>query len=194
MKKVLFTAIILFVLAFIVIQKAHAVCIPSVFKSGVLCEETDKWPLLQFELCQYDNSKCCSSPGECPTLQEIQQEATDKIKGLCIWITDSIKNGECITCIEKGDSIYTAIGCIPTTPEGFVTKFLELAIGIAGGIAFLLILFGSIQMMTNAGNPEKLNAGKELVTAAISGLLLIIFSIYLLRLLGYTILRIPGFG
>lgn len=66
--------------------------------------------------------------------------------------------------------------------------------GIAGGIAFLLILFGGFQIITSAGNPEQLNAGKELISSAIAGLLLIIFSILLLKIIGFNILGIPDFG
>lgn len=98
-----------------------------------------------------------------------------------------------IFCADN-KSVNTAIGCIPTDPQGFITKFLSLAVGLGGGIAFLLIIFGGFQIMTSTGNPEKLAAGKELISAAISGLLLIIFSLFLLRLIGYTIFRIPGFG
>ncbi|MBU1326602.1 pilin [Patescibacteria group bacterium] len=98
-----------------------------------------------------------------------------------------------IFCADN-KSVNTAIGCIPTDPQGFITKFLSLAVGLGGGIAFLLIIFGGFQIMTSAGNPEKLAAGKELVSAAISGLLLIVFSLFLLRLIGYTIFKIPGFG
>lgn len=91
------------------------------------------------------------------------------------------------------NQVNTAIGCIPTDPSLFIGKFLGLGIGIAGGIAFLLILFGGFQILTSAGNPEQLNAGRELVGSAVTGLLLIIFSVFLLRLIGYDILRIPGF-
>lgn len=114
--------------------------------------------------------------------------------------------GECITersCIESftsdcprgGRGINTALGCIPTenTTE-FVKWFLRWAIGIAGGIAFLLILSSGFQIMTSSGNPEKLKGGQEQLTAAISGLLLIIFSVFLLRLIGVDILKLPGFG
>ena len=92
------------------------------------------------------------------------------------------------------NEVNTAIGCIPTDPSAFIGKFLSLGIGMAGGIAFLLILFGGFQIMTSTGNPEQLNEGRELVGSAVTGLLLIIFSLFLLRLIGYNILGIPGFG
>jgi hypothetical protein len=38
-----------------------------------------------------------------------------------------------------------------------------------------------------------LQAGKELLTAAIAGIIMLIFSIFLLELVGVRILRLPGF-
>jgi len=104
------------------------------------------------------------------------------------------KSGQCETCTTEKNGIWTAIGCIPLSAKGIIGTFLPFSVGIAGGIAFLIILFGAIQMMTSAGNPEKLNAGKELIGAAIMGLLLIVFSIFFLRLIGVDILQIPGFS
>lgn len=100
----------------------------------------------------------------------------------------------CETCMKSGTAAWTAIGCIDASPSKFVGSLLGLAIGMAGGIAFLLILFGGFQIITSAGNPEKLNAGRELIASAVAGLLFIIFSLFLLRLIGYTIFQIPGFG
>jgi len=71
---------------------------------------------------------------------------------------------------------------------------LGSAIKIAGGVAFLLIIFGAIKILTSAGNPENVRAGRELITSAIMGLLFIIFSLFLLQLIGVKILNIPGFG
>lgn len=101
--------------------------------------------------------------------------------------------GNCEGCMADGKGVWTAFGCIKTDPSEFVGEILRIAIGIGGGIAFLLILFGGFQILTSAGNPEQLNAGRELVTSAITGLLLIIFSIFLLRLIGFNIFGIPGF-
>ncbi len=93
----------------------------------------------------------------------------------------------------KGNYVWTAFGCLPTSTGEFLTPLLKFGSGIAGGIAFLLIIVGGFQMAMSAGNPEKLNEGKELITSAIVGLLFIIFSVFLLRLIGVDILGIPGF-
>ena len=66
--------------------------------------------------------------------------------------------------------------------------------GIGGGIAFLLILVAGFMIITSQGSPDKIQAGKELLTSAIAGLLLIIFSVFILELIGVDILEIPGFG
>jgi hypothetical protein len=93
-----------------------------------------------------------------------------------------------------GNGIVTSIGCIPTTLAGFFKAVFGLAIGIASGIAFLLIIFGGLRIITSAGNPDSMNEGKEVVTAAITGLLLIIFSVFLLRFIGVNVFCIPGFA
>lgn len=100
----------------------------------------------------------------------------------------------CGACMNNGKGVWTAFGCIQTDPSAFIGEVLRIGIGIGGGVAFLLILFGGFQILTSAGNPEQLAAGRELITSAITGLLLIIFSIFLLRLIGVNILGIPTFS
>ena len=87
----------------------------------------------------------------------------------------------------------TAIGCIHTNPVELVKDFLKFGLGIAGGLAFLLMLLGAFQMLTSAGNPDTLNAGRERLSSAVIGLLLVIFSVLLLQIIGIGILDIPGF-
>jgi hypothetical protein len=48
--------------------------------------------------------------------------------------------------------------------------------------------------MTSAGNPERLTASRELITSAVIGLMLILFAVFLLKLIGVNILGIPGWG
>ncbi|PIV01120.1 hypothetical protein COS55_02430 [Candidatus Shapirobacteria bacterium CG03_land_8_20_14_0_80_40_19] len=98
------------------------------------------------------------------------------------------------TC-NSGQGIDTAIGCIPTSSlNAFAGWILGKIVFIASGIAFLLMAFGAFQIITSSGDPKKTQAGKELITSALSGLLFIILSIFLLKLIGVDILKIPGFG
>ena len=116
---------------------------------------------------------------------------------VCNSISDATQQKKCNDCMADPNNpqVWTAIGCVNTSndPGQFIVKILDLGIGVAGGIAFLLILFGGLQIMTSAGNPEQLNAGRELVTSAITGLLLIVFSIFILQFIGVSIIGIPGF-
>jgi hypothetical protein len=68
------------------------------------------------------------------------------------------------------------------------------AMGIGGGVAFLLILLAGFQIISSSGNPERLQAGRELLTSAVAGLLLLLFSIFILRLVGLDILGISSLG
>lgn len=90
--------------------------------------------------------------------------------------------------------IATAIGCIHTNPTELVKDLLKFITGIAGGLAFLMMLLGAFQMLTSAGNPDTLNAGRERLTSAVIGLLFVIFAVLLLQIIGVDILKIPGFG
>ncbi len=71
-----------------------------------------------------------------------------------------------------------------------VITILNFAIGMAGGVAFLLMIFGSYRLIFAGGNPESIQQGKEVITAAIIGLLIIVFSVLILRFLGIAILGI----
>ena len=100
---------------------------------------------------------------------------------------------------EKSGSIiegnyWTVAGCWSTKPELFVKSILSIVFGISGGLAFLAFIGGSIMVLTSSGDPEKLNNGKSIVVSSIFGLLLIVFSVFLLRFVGVEILRLPWFG
>jgi len=120
--------------------------------------------------------------------------ATHTIQEICKVIQDSSERGQCEDCMKNGNS-WTALKCLPTgNLDDFIGWFLTRGIGIAGGIALLLMIFGAIKIITSAGNPEGVKTGGEIITAAVSGLLFIIFCIFLLKLIGVDILQLPEFG
>ncbi|MBI5452367.1 hypothetical protein HY945_02805 [Candidatus Gottesmanbacteria bacterium] len=107
---------------------------------------------------------------------------------------------QCYSCLydatgqEQRGNYYTVLGCLSTKPEFFVQSILSVVFGIAGGIAFLAVLGGSAMVLTSAGDPEKLQNGKEMIISSLLGILLIVFSVFLVRFIGFDIFRLPGFG
>ena len=89
--------------------------------------------------------------------------------------------------------IDTAIGCIPVgDTNAFMGWILGWAVGVGGGIAFLLIVYASFMVMTSQGVPDRLKAGQELLTSAISGLIMLIFSVFILKFIGIDILGLDN--
>jgi hypothetical protein len=108
-------------------------------------------------------------------------------------ICQNDKSGQCQSCVDAHNA-WTAIGCITTSdPQAFVTWLLGAAIGLAGGLAILLIIFGGFLIILSTGDPQRLQTGKEILGSAIIGLIVIIFAVFLLRIIGVEILKIPGF-
>lgn len=99
----------------------------------------------------------------------------------------------CPTCAAEG-GIWTSIGCLHGNLHKFIVEdVLGKALGFGGLIAILCVIYVVFTLQTSAGNPEKLKKARELLTSCIVGLLLIIFSVFILKLIGFDILRIPGF-
>ncbi len=138
---------------------------------------------------------CCNQPGDVCPPQSPGGNATpvppNSGGGQSVPGSNSGSN---ISPTCQGGGISTAIGCIPvlgdTTGKGLANFLLKWGIGVGSGIAFLLILYAGFMIMTSAGNPERLKAGQELLTSAISGVLLLIFSIFILNFIGIKILGI----
>jgi hypothetical protein len=94
------------------------------------------------------------------------------------------------TTVKTG-RLWTAIGCIPIDFISTLTqKLIGFAIGVAGGVAFILILYAGFEIITSQGDIYKIKNGRELLTAAITALLMVIFATTLLRLIGVDILKI----
>jgi len=96
------------------------------------------------------------------------------------------------TTSNGGQGTNTALGCIPIESGSFTTWILQNLFGIAGGIAFLLMVYGFILIATSGGDEKKMAGAKETITSAIVGLLVCIFSVFILRLIAVNILHIPG--
>jgi hypothetical protein len=150
---------------------------------------------------QYTNIPCVfgkpsssnSADPNCKCESDATATASPQIAMMCYkYLSNSKEIDKCLSCSVGG--IWTAIGCVPLNLASFVNNYLlPLGIGLGGLIALLCIVFSAISLQTSTGNPEKIKKAQENLTACILGLILIIFSIFILRLIGVDILRIPGF-
>jgi len=93
----------------------------------------------------------------------------------------------------SGSSCDTAFGPISTNAEGVAKALFGVVLGISGGIAILLIILSGYRLMVSRGNPEQVQQAREQFTAAIVGLMFIIFSLVILQSIGFDILQLPGF-
>ena len=149
--------------------------------------------LLKCELCNSSDADCLYlSESACSSVCKIEpQEKIEPIKpARCDPIEGKDQYGGTTVVGYRG--IQTALGCIPTDPQQFISLFFKWAVGLAGGIAFILMLFAAFKILMSTGNPETLKAAQEQLTSAIIGLLFIIFSVFLLRIIGLPIMNISS--
>lgn len=93
------------------------------------------------------------------------------------------------------DEIETAIGCISTKADGnnsFFASIIKIAVGLGGGLALVLMLYGVFIVTTSAGIPDKLKEGSEIITSAVAGLIFVLLSVFLLNFIGINVLGLPG--
>lgn len=120
-------------------------------------------------------------------------KASLHIAELCDPIKDPGENTACIKCSLTG--IWTSLGCIDYNLQDFFKNIVfGWGLGIAGGAALACIIWAAFIIAFSRGDATRLKKGQELLTSCITGLVLILFSVFILRLIGVTILRIPGFS
>lgn len=119
-------------------------------------------------------------------------ENEDKTWKLCQQIPTE-KQQTCFDCFNN-NGVWTAIGCIPTSPQEIIKTIVTIGMSLAGVVVLILILISAFTLSTSQGDPNKTKEAKEMLTSAIVGLLFIIFSVTILQFIGVSILNIPGFG
>lgn len=170
MKKILFL-IVFICFFFINTNFVQARCFDSITLGEYQCTA----PYVQCLV--NDVQKCCDNQADCNTEKAAHPTTTP------------------VPVCTTPQLIQTAIGPIDVCNINSLTaSILRFGIGIGGGIAFILMLAAVFMIMTSAGDPKRMQAGQELITSALMGLLLIIFSVFLLHFIGVDILAIPGFS
>ena len=141
-------------------------------------------------LCGALDQPCCPAPDYC------QSNLICSLANICV--VPAAANPDRF-CDSEGNPTHvntgilnTAIGCITVSdPGGMVAFYLRWGMGIIGGLAFVMVIYSSYLIIVSQGDRNRITQGKRLLGAAIIGLLLFLFSAYLLYYLGYNVLGIP---
>lgn len=146
---------------------------------------------------KYGNVQCIygdpdNSGGSCTCVASQAPNPNKAIGQLCYnYLTNSKELPQCLSCAAT-NGMWTGIGCIPLNLQSFISTFLlSTGVGLGGIMALICIIYAALQMQISQGNPEKIKKTQELLTSCIMGLMLIIFSVFILKLIGVNILRIP---
>ncbi len=130
-----------------------------------------------------------------------QEEITERRKNdeKIYFIADPASNQDerrefyqCASCIDDGGT-WTGIGCIVTTIEGLFNSLLRIILGVMGGVALIRLIILGYQYQF-AGE-DKIKPSVQDILATLGGLLLVLFSVVILRFIGVNLLDIvpPGF-
>jgi hypothetical protein len=87
-----------------------------------------------------------------------------------------------------GDSLATITSEDgPSDAEGLVDSIVGIAVPLASMSVVVLVVYAGYILMSSQGNPDKLKEGKEVLTNAIIGFLVILLSVAILLLLSNTL-------
>jgi uncharacterized membrane protein len=142
-----------------------------------------------------DQIYCCKRPDGLTGAIDIVPKISCTLPPVCQ--TDpTIPPAPCASNMSGGvcTKLPTGLGDINVTTTGIVTSLLSIILSVSGGIALILIIMSGYKILSSQGNPESIKGAREQLTAAIVGLLFIIFALVILQIIGVDILRLPGFN
>lgn len=70
-----------------------------------------------------------------------------------------------------------------STPAGIMNRVLVFAFPIAGLILFVMLLWGGFEMLSGAATKKSLDAGRQRITAAVVGFLLLFVSFWIVQII-----------
>jgi hypothetical protein len=97
----------------------------------------------------------------------------------------------CCQCREQG-GVWTGIGCTDTTPSGLITGLIRIVYGVMGGVALVMLIYAGVMYQT--GNEANVKRARETIIQTVTGLIVLTFSILILRIIGINVLDILPTG
>jgi hypothetical protein len=107
----------------------------------------------------------------------------------------SDQRASCTACMAQncgasgtGRTWSTALGCIDTRLNPFVTRVIQIGLGVGSGIAILRIIQGAF--MRQSGDPGKAQEGNEIIMSTIMAVAVLAGVLLIFRIIGVDVLGI----
>lgn len=119
---------------------------------------------------------------------------TNGLGGICCLGGQIVKDGACVGTAESdgldqfnplliAKSEDIAVQDDLSTPGGIITRVLRYAFPIAGMILFVMIVIGGFQMVASATSSKSIETGKQRISNAVVGFLLLFVSYWIVQVL-----------
>jgi TRAP-type C4-dicarboxylate transport system permease small subunit len=72
---------------------------------------------------------------------------------------------------------------------GFIMKIINIALTVAGLVAVLFLIIGGFRYITSAGNEETAESAKKIIINAIIGIVIIILSFVIVRVISEALVN-----
>lgn len=153
----------------------------TTISAGLVCSGT-------FQRDESNQLRCTFETDQCVSCSECTEPQCSRTQVAACQNSRS-NTAALVACNATLGTVNTAIGCIPFDVVSQTARFfLQWSISIGGGLSLLLIGVSALMFATSSGNPDKVNNAKSVFYGAITGLLFIILSVFLLRAIGVDVL------
>lgn len=91
-----------------------------------------------------------------------------------------------------GDGLSTGLSNLQSSTQlegdgGFVSSVVKVAVPLSVICLILLVVYAGYLLMSSQGNPDKIQEGKEIITNAVIGFLVVLLSAGILLLISKTL-------
>ncbi len=92
------------------------------------------------------------------------------------------------------NQISNTIGLTASDPREVAARIINVLLGFLGIIAVVIVLYGGFMWMTAAGNEERISKAKQILTAGIIGLVIIIMAWAIASYVVRTLINVTNTG
>jgi hypothetical protein len=107
----------------------------------------------------------------------------------CKAFIDTSEGPACLDCLKgQPTRVYSSLGCIDTEQNALIIRIMQIGIGIVGGIGIFRLMQAAILRQT--ADPAKIQESWDIISSVIIGLIILLGSIVILRVIGINVLGI----